>query len=131
MKLRVLVFINALAVAITLSVVNYYFQHSIKDLLITFGVTLATSFMVFYYLIEKYIYSKIKLIYKLIHNLKLGRDLRDALGEHVSSDPINDVEQEVKEWAKQKTTEIDGLRDRKSTRLNSSHSDRSRMPSSA
>ena len=116
MKLRVLVFINALAVAITLSAVNYYFQHSIQDLLITFGVTIATSFVVFYYLIEKYIYSKIKLIYKLIHNLKLGRDLRDALGEHVSADPINDVEQEVKEWAKQKSTEIDGLRNQEKFR---------------
>jgi two-component system phosphate regulon sensor histidine kinase PhoR len=116
MKLRVLVFINALAVAITLSAVNYYFQHSIKDLLITFGVTIVTSFVVFYYLIEKYIYSKIKLIYKLIHNLKLGRDLRDALGEHVSADPINDVEQEVQEWAKQKKTEIDGLRNQEKFR---------------
>ena len=66
--------------------------------------------MVFYYLIEKYIYSRIKLLYKLIHNLKLGRDLRDALGEHVSADPINDVEHEVQEWAKQKKTEIDELR---------------------
>ena len=110
MKLRVLVFINALAVAITLSAVNYYFQHTFYDMLITFLVTLIISFIVFYYLIEKYIYSKIKLIYKLIHNLKLGRDLRDALGEHVSSDPINDVETEVKEWARQKKTEIDELR---------------------
>ena len=110
MKLRVLVFINAAAVALTLSIVNYYFRHSWYDVAITFGVTLITSFLVFYYLIEKYIYSKIKLIYKLIHNLKLGRDLRDALGEHVSADPINDVEQEVKEWARQKKTEIDELR---------------------
>jgi len=52
--------------------------------------------------LKKYVYSKIKLIYKLINNLKLGRDLRDALGENMSSDPIHDVEQEVKEWAKQK-----------------------------
>jgi two-component system phosphate regulon sensor histidine kinase PhoR len=110
MKLRVLVFINALAVAITLSAVNYYFQHKLYDMVIAFVVTLITSFVVFYYLIEKYIYSKIKLIYKLIHNLKLGRDLRDALGEHVSSDPINDVETEVKEWARLKKTEIDELR---------------------
>ncbi|MBK0381189.1 sensor histidine kinase [Mucilaginibacter segetis] len=110
MKLRVLVFINALAVAITLSIVNYYFQRKWTDMAVTFLVTLATSYIVFYYLIEKYIYSKIKLIYKLIHNLKLGRDLRDALGEHVSADPINDVEQEVKEWASQKKTEIDELR---------------------
>src|SRR5580704_6761678 len=110
MKLRILVLINAAAVAVTLSAVNYYFQHSWYDLAITFLVTIVTSFLVFYYLIEKYIYSKIKLIYKLIHNLKLGRDLRDALGEHVTADPINDVEQEVKEWAKLKKTEIDELR---------------------
>jgi two-component system phosphate regulon sensor histidine kinase PhoR len=110
MKLRVLVFINALAVAITISAVNYYFQHKLYDMAITFVATIITSFLVFYYLIEKYVYSKIKLIYKLIHNLKLGRDLRDALGEHMSSDPINDVEQEVQEWAREKKTEIEGLR---------------------
>jgi two-component system phosphate regulon sensor histidine kinase PhoR len=110
MKLRVLILINAAAVAITLSAVNYYFQHKWYDMMITFLVTFITSYIVFYYLIEKYIYSKIKLIYKLIHNLKLGRDLRDALGEHVSADPINDVEHEVQEWAKQKKTEIDDLK---------------------
>jgi len=110
MKLRVLVLICAAAVAVTLSILNYYFRHNWYDVSITFGVTIVTSFLVFYYLIEKYIYSKIKLIYKLIHNLKLGRDLRDALGEHISADPINDVEQEVKEWARQKKSEIDELR---------------------
>jgi two-component system phosphate regulon sensor histidine kinase PhoR len=110
MKLRVLVFINALAVAITISAVNWYFQHKLYDLAITFFTTIISSFLVFYYLIEKYVYSKIKLIYKLIHNLKLGRDLRDALGEHMSSDPINDVQQEVQEWAREKKTEIDTLR---------------------
>jgi two-component system phosphate regulon sensor histidine kinase PhoR len=65
---------------------------------------------VFYYLIEKYVYSKIKLIYKLIHNLKLGRDLRDALGESTSTDPIGDVQQEVQDWAREKKSEIEGLR---------------------
>jgi two-component system phosphate regulon sensor histidine kinase PhoR len=46
----------------------------------------------------------------MIHNLKLGKDLKDALGEYVSSDPINDVEQEVKEWAGAKKREIDVLK---------------------
>src|ERR1700749_4022589 len=110
MKFRILVLINAAAVAVILSGGNYYFQHSWDYLGSTFFVTLITSFIVFYYLMEKYVHSKIKLIYKLIHNLKLGRDLRDALGDHVSSDPINDVEKEVKEWAKQKISEIDDLR---------------------
>jgi two-component system phosphate regulon sensor histidine kinase PhoR len=110
MKLRILVLINAGAVALTLSAVNYYFQHSFYYVSITFTVSLVTSFLIFYYLLEKYIYSKIKIIYKLIHNLKLGRDLRDALGEQISADPINDVEEEVKEWARQKKSEIDDLR---------------------
>src|ERR1700710_2849188 len=116
MKLRILVLINAASVAITLSAVNFYFQHSWYYVAITFLVAIVTSFVVFYYLIEKYVYSKIKIIYKLIHNLKLGRDLREALGEHITADPINDVEQEVKEWAKLKKTEIDGLRDQEKFR---------------
>jgi len=110
MKLSVLVFINALAVAITLSIVNFYFQHKWYDVAVTFSISFVTSYIVFYYLIEKYVYSKIKLIYKLIHNLKLGRDLRDALGESVSTDPIGDVEQEVKDWAIEKKSEIEQLR---------------------
>jgi two-component system phosphate regulon sensor histidine kinase PhoR len=110
MKLSVLVFINALAVAISLSIVNFYFQHKWFDVAVTFTISFVTSYVVFYYLIEKYVYSKIKLIYKLIHNLKLGRDLRDALGESTSTDPIGDVQQEVQDWAREKKSEIEGLR---------------------
>ncbi len=110
MKLRVLVLITALAVALSIGLVNFYFQGSVYYLLISFGVSFVTSFLVFYYLLEKYIYNKIKLIYKLIHNLKLGKDLKEALGEYVSSDPINDVENVVKEWAGAKKQEIDLLK---------------------
>ncbi len=110
MKLSVLVFVNALAVALSLALLNFYFQQNWLYMLATFSVALVTSFVVFYYLTERYVYSKIKLIYKLIHNLKLGKDLKDALGEYVSADPINDVEQEVKEWAINKKSEIDGLK---------------------
>jgi two-component system phosphate regulon sensor histidine kinase PhoR len=116
MKLWVLIFINALVVALSLSIINFYFQGIIIDSVITFFVSLVTSYLVFYYLIERFVYSKIKLIYKLIHNLKLGKDLKDALGEYVSADPINDVEQEVKEWARDKKTEIDRLKEQEKFR---------------
>lgn len=110
MKLSVLVLIAALAVGLSIGLVNFYFQQSWYFMLVSFAVSFITSFIVFYYLLEKYIYSKIVLIYKLIHNLKLGKDLKDALGEYVSSDPINDVEHEVKEWAGAKKREIDILK---------------------
>lgn len=110
MKLSVLVLIAAFAVGLSIGLVNFYFQKDWYFMLMSFGVAFVTSFIVFYYLLEKYIYSKIVLIYKMIHNLKLGKDLKDALGEYVSSDPINDVEHEVKEWAGAKKREIDVLR---------------------
>jgi two-component system, OmpR family, phosphate regulon sensor histidine kinase PhoR len=110
MKLRELVFINAFVVAISLAFINFYFQSDWFYFVVAFVITLVTCYVVFYYLIEKYVYSKIKLIYKLIHNLKLGKDLKDALGEYVSNDPIGDVESEVKEWARDKKTEIENLK---------------------
>jgi two-component system phosphate regulon sensor histidine kinase PhoR len=116
MKLWVLVFINALAVALSLAIINFYFQENLVDFFITFFVSLLTSYLVFYYLIERFVYGKIKLIYKLIHNLKLGKDLKDALGEYVSADPINDVELEVKEWARDNKSEIDQLKDQEKFR---------------
>lgn len=110
MKLSVLVLIAAFAVGLSIGLVNFYFQKDWYFMMISFVVTFITSFIVFYYLLEKYIYSKIVLIYKMIHNLKLGKDLKDALGEYVSSDPINDVEHEVKEWAGAKKKEIEVLK---------------------
>lgn len=110
MKLSILVLITALAVALSIGLVNFHFSGSWYYMLIAFGISFVTSFIVFYYLLEKYIYSKIKLIYKLIHNLKLGRDLKEAIGEYISDDPINDVENEVKEWAGAKKKEIDLLK---------------------
>ena len=112
MKLRTFVFLNALAVALSIGIVNYYFQHSWYYFAITSLISLGVSYTVFYLLLEKYIYSKIKIIYKLIHNLKLGKDLKDALGDYVyvTTDPLNDVEEEVKEWAKSKKSEIEVLK---------------------
>ncbi|MGK6352608.1 sensor histidine kinase [Parapedobacter sp. DT-150] len=111
MRFVLLVFINAFAVGLSIACVNFYFQHSWQHFLITFAISFAISFVAFYYLFQRYIYNKIRLIYKLIHNLKLGKDLKDALGEKMSDDPINDMEQQVRDWAKEKKKEIDTLKD--------------------
>ena len=116
MKFRTLVFINAFAVALSIGLVNFYFQHSWYYLGLTFSISFITSFLIFYYLIERYVYSKIKIIYKLIHNLKLGKDLKEALGEKISDDPINDVQQEVTDWAKAKKKEIETLKNQEQFR---------------
>ncbi len=110
MKLRTLVFLNALAVGVSIAGVNLYFQNKWFYFVVSLVIATIVSYFVFYFLMEKYVYSKIKVIYKMIHSLKLGKDLKDALGEYVSPDPINDVEQEVKEWASDKKIEIEELK---------------------
>lgn len=111
MRFVLFVFINALAVGLSIAGVNFYFQHSWVHFAITLFFSFVISFVAFYYLFQRYIYSKIRLIYKLIHNLKLGKDLKDALGDKMSADPINDMEQQVRDWAKQKKREIDQLKE--------------------
>src|SRR5690606_28716413 len=111
-----LILLNAVLVSLTIALINLYFQHSVFYFLVTFGTSLVISFAIFYYLMDRYVYSKIKLIYKLIHNLKLGKDIKDALGEQISKDPISDVQKEVREWAIDKTHEINTLKNQEKFR---------------
>ncbi|GHE46309.1 sensor histidine kinase [Sphingobacterium griseoflavum] len=69
------------------------------------------SFVVLLNLFERFVYKRIRNVYKLIHNLKLGKDLKDALGEQIADDPIADAEKEVRDWAKQKALEINKLQE--------------------
>ena len=67
------------------------------------------------FFVEKYIYRKIKLIYKSIHKFKLktaekNKDL------DVDTDIIQEVEKEVAEWALEQQTEINSLKEMESYR---------------
>lgn len=110
MNFRQLLLANSAAVGIAISTISFYYKHDLQTALIIFLVAVVTSFLLFNYLFEKYIYRRLNTMYKLIHNLKLGKDLKDAIGEHVSEDPITDAENEVKAWAKDKKNEIEQLK---------------------
>lgn len=60
------------------------------------------------YAIENFIYRKIKLIYKSIHEKKKSESItqKPPLGEHI----IESVEKEVSDWADKKEAEIAGLK---------------------
>src|SRR5690606_31217413 len=116
MKFRSLIILNAVLVSLAIALVNFYFQQSLFYLAITFLISLVFSFGLFYFLMERYIYNIIKLFYKLIHHLKLGKDLKDIFGEQLSADPIADVQKEVREWAIDKKKEIDTLKNQEKFR---------------
>ena len=100
----------AFIVASIAALAEFYFGSELYQILaITFLVFFST-FVIFYYFIEYYLNSKIQIIYKLISNFKVDKDLKEVIGSHVSDDPIKDVEQEVKKWANDKRTEIEQLK---------------------
>ena len=75
-----------------------------------FGVVLLflVIFILTNYLITNFIFNKIKPIYKIIFKTDiLKRELKSTVG---SADIIADVEKEVNGWAKNKTNEIDELK---------------------
>ncbi|MFH0866125.1 MAG: histidine kinase dimerization/phospho-acceptor domain-containing protein [Bacteroidota bacterium] len=74
----------------------------------SFGIFIATFFFV-KYAVEKFIYEKIRPIYKTIHNLKVpkGKDIKQT---EINSDVISSVNQQVMKWVEDNKEEIDNLR---------------------
>jgi two-component system phosphate regulon sensor histidine kinase PhoR len=72
-------------------------------------VTALIAYLVFFHLLQRFIYRKIKLIYKTISDLK--RPLADKKKKpSMKSDIIYEVEQEVIDWTDDKRKEIEQLR---------------------
>lgn len=69
-----------------------------------------TGFFVFYYAIDFFIYRKIKLVYKNIHQLKTRKTNAVNPSFMQNDDPIVGVSQEVIDWAKDQSSEIEQLR---------------------
>jgi len=83
---------------------NWYFTF------ISFGVTLAFSFVLFFYSLEYFIYKKIKLIYKTIHSLKTQKYDAKLSNFSWTQDPIANINKEVISWARDQKEAIDELK---------------------
>ncbi len=85
-----------------------------KILLILGLIGLSAYFSILFY-VKKYIYRKIKLIYKSIHKFKLQPEAKNK-DLDVDTDIIQEVEKEVANWAEEQQTEINTLKEMESYR---------------
>lgn len=69
----------------------------------------AVSYLVYYRLLETFIYRKIKLIYKNIHDSKTTKLQTDQTVD-LNKDIISEVNEQVLKWANDRNTEIDQLK---------------------
>lgn len=86
-------------------------QKSWLVILILFIVTFLISYVIILVVVRRFIFRKIKLIYKNIHDFRVGKEEKpDEKEIDVDSKVFKDVELEVKEWTELKQKEIDELR---------------------
>jgi len=70
----------------------------------------AFVYFIIYHTLETFIYSKVKLIYKTIHRLKLGKDEKAKFYDE-KSNSLENVSKEVEDWAKLQSDEITHLKE--------------------
>ncbi|MFO8087039.1 MAG: ATP-binding protein [Bacteroidales bacterium] len=75
-------------------------------------IILLGSYIIFYYVLERFIYEKIKLIYKTILNQKVtDEEKKEKMQSGKNINVIDDVNQQVLDWASERNQEIERLKD--------------------
>ena len=108
-------FITAIMLSITAFISHY--THALLIICTTTLLIFLCTYFIAYYAIERFIYRKIKVIYKTIHRLK--RNPKDKVVEKedfMSTDIINKVNEEVEKWYTSNLKEIAQLQDRENFR---------------
>jgi two-component system phosphate regulon sensor histidine kinase PhoR len=72
-----------------------------------------SSWLIIYKSLQRFIYDKIKLIFRNMHSLKVGRS---AFRLDMSKDVLGDVNKEVVDWAEDRMAEIEDLREKENFR---------------
>jgi two-component system phosphate regulon sensor histidine kinase PhoR len=78
--------------------------------LIAFAITFAGSYLLIQFTLERFIYRKIKLIYKFIYQTKATKREETYYKYILPQKSIDDVREDVEKWATQKKEEIETLK---------------------
>lgn len=82
--------------------------------LVSFGLSALGLFLFIWRVTERFISEKVKLIYKNIHELKMGSEEEEQ--ELAESSDLEQVRKEVTEWAEERSKELLELREREAYR---------------
>jgi two-component system phosphate regulon sensor histidine kinase PhoR len=108
-----LAFRVAIVAAAAISILLFLFESLPEDIqsatpVMVFIAAFVIVYFSFYYGIQRFIYSKIQLIYKTIHSLKRTKNVTKK-NVSLDTDIISNVRQEVLDWAKDNRLEIERL----------------------
>ena len=101
--------VTALALAVPISIGLFVFEPVWWIAIIAFVVIYLGSFALILYTLQKFIYRKIKLIYKLIYQTKASKREEFYYKNILPQKSIDEVREDVEAWAQQRKAEIEVL----------------------
>lgn len=117
--------ITAFPLAVLVAVTGYFYHESAVIILIAFSVSFIIAFLLISFMIRRFIYRKLKIIYKLIYQTKATKKEEFYYNNILPQKTIDEVRDDVDSWANDYKEELDSLRKnelfRKQFLLNLSH----------
>ena len=107
---------TALVLSVPISIGIYFLNRSWVEAGISFLMILAGSYWLLNTIIQNFIYRKIKLIYKFIHQTKATRREETYYKYILPQKSIDEVREDVEAWAEQRSREVELLQRNESFR---------------
>jgi two-component system phosphate regulon sensor histidine kinase PhoR len=107
---RLLSLITALIISVTNALLSLFLSPSWYIILLVFGITFFVTYSLYLYTLQRFIYRKIKLIYKFIYQTKATKKEEFFYSNILPQKSIEEVSKDVQTWAAQKKDEIEVLR---------------------
>ena len=107
---RKLAALTALALSVPISIGIYILHQGWQVLVVSFIVIYAGSYALISFTLERFIYRKIKLIYKFIYQTKASKKEETYYQYLLPQKSIDEVREDVEEWAEKQVEEIELLK---------------------
>jgi two-component system phosphate regulon sensor histidine kinase PhoR len=102
--------VNALSISVLVALANYIFIKNWWIALITLAILFIIAYSLIYFLLQQFIYRRIKLIYKFIYQTKASKKEEMYYKYILPKKSIDEVSEDVEKWAEQRKAEIEVLR---------------------
>ncbi|MEO6232629.1 MAG: ATP-binding protein [Ferruginibacter sp.] len=100
---------TAFIIAVPISIGVYVFRSDVLIALVSFGLIMAGTYGLILFMVQSFVYRKIKLIYKLIYQTKASKKEEFYYKHILPQKSIDEVREDVEDWAEQRKAEIEVL----------------------
>ena len=106
---RLLSFLTASIIATVNTLLSLLLQPATYMIFVVFGVTFLITYSLYYYTLQRFIYRKIKLIYKFIYQIKATKKEEFFYNNILPQKSIAEVGADVAKWAEKRKDELQVL----------------------